>query len=339
MFLKKTKIVNRFFIIYVFIITALLLFGVELLSFGILKVKNKNKNFIFQRIINTGGIKEYKVIDPLLGWAISDEDILKKGYNVEFGHIVLATNIVNQKKPLNIYITGGSTSDLILNNHNWPFYLNEILKQNKINAKLFVAAVGGYNSGQELLSIIRDYSNIKPDIHISYSGANDPTSSNYSNYFETSIIDNAIHSNGLFPNIKALFMSENSSNLILKKSEYRNPVMFWKQNQETMNSFAKQNSYSFISILQPVLNFNNRNINPKADLKSTLYFLKENEKIYPCLIEYADTALFINNFTNVFSDFSNKIIFKDDCHLISDFYQNKLAEEIFQLIKSKQKID
>ena len=211
--------------------------------------------------------------------------------------------------------------------------MNKILDQKGIKAKIYIAAVGGYNSGQELLKLIRDYPSIKPDIHISYSGANDPTSSSYASGFERSILNNAIQSNGIFPNTKSLFLANRKSSLHLYEEDEIDPLLFWKNNQHAMHALSVENSYHFASILQPVLMYTNKNINPKGDLESTQYFLNANNQAYPSFISLADSVVFINNFTNVFSEYADSIVFKDDCHLISDKYNKKLAERIFELLE------
>ena len=98
------------YILYLLISTFLILLGIESLSFIILKLKSKEKSFLFQRIIDNDGFKEYKIIDPLLGWAISKEDVVDKELNVEHNCVVL-NSIDSDSSPLKIYISGGSTSD------------------------------------------------------------------------------------------------------------------------------------------------------------------------------------------------------------------------------------
>ena len=121
-------------------------------------------------------------IDPLLGYAKTEQEQTKKGFVVEKGCVVLSDN--NDTGQINILITGGSTSDLSLYPDMWPIELNKILKAKGINAKLYCAGTGGYNSGQELLKLIRDGISTNPVIHISYSGANDYGGKSYVSEFE-----------------------------------------------------------------------------------------------------------------------------------------------------------
>jgi hypothetical protein len=110
-------------------------------------------------------------IDPLLGWSMSEERLRHTGFEVTDGFIVLRSH--GESETLRILITGGSTSDLAVLDHNWPVILHEKLEERGIRSVIHVGAVGGYNSGQELLRLIRDGIHLRPHIHISYSGANE----------------------------------------------------------------------------------------------------------------------------------------------------------------------
>ena len=78
-----------------------------------------------------------------------------------------------------IVVFGGSTTDGYFNHisdgFTWPFYLQKIIDEKKLNYNVINAGVGGYNSNQELLKLIIEAKNIDTKItHIlSFNGVND----------------------------------------------------------------------------------------------------------------------------------------------------------------------
>lgn len=75
--------------------------------------------------------------------------------------------------PVRIAVLGGSTTDEnAVKNKSWPEYLCEYLRNHNISYELYNGGMFGYNASQELLKLIRDVVQLKPDICISYSGVN-----------------------------------------------------------------------------------------------------------------------------------------------------------------------
>ena len=122
-------------------------------------------------------------VDPLLGWARTDDKLKALGFTAEGGNIVLSTTDDTAGR-MNILITGGSTSDLASEAHNWPVDFCRILKEHGVKAKLYCEGTGGYNSAQELLKLIRDGQHAHPWLHISYSGANEIFNQSYVSAYE-----------------------------------------------------------------------------------------------------------------------------------------------------------
>lgn len=112
-------------------------------------------------------------IDPLLGWGWSDSTSLKRGYDTAYNCSVLKSTGKFPVKLIRIFVTGASTSDVLLKQTIGVNELQKLFNEREINAVFYCGAVCGYNSGQEFLKLIRDGSSVAPDIHTSYSGAND----------------------------------------------------------------------------------------------------------------------------------------------------------------------
>lgn len=92
-------------------------------------------------------------------------------------HTIVDMNGLDGKTTdLTILILGGSTSDPTYQGiHSWPYYLQKLLDEVNIHARVLNGAVIGYGSSQELLCLLRDGLRQNPDIVISYTGYNDYT--------------------------------------------------------------------------------------------------------------------------------------------------------------------
>jgi len=72
-----------------------------------------------------------------------------------------------------ILTLGGSTTDAARGEHSWPEELSKLLAEKGISATVVNGGISGYSTNQELLKLVRDGLEFKPDIIISYSGVND----------------------------------------------------------------------------------------------------------------------------------------------------------------------
>ena len=68
---------------------------------------------------------------------------------------------------------GGSTTDPVKFDHSWPEELSKLLAERGISGTVVNGGTAGYSTNQELLKLVRDGLEFKPDIIISYSGVND----------------------------------------------------------------------------------------------------------------------------------------------------------------------
>lgn len=328
---------------FLFLISFLLFFG-ELSAFLILKKTQQNEALFFQKNDRQTSLVlwqeqqelKYNVIDPLLSWTHNPDLIQKQGYYYKTNCILLSNAKVSTDT-FKIYISGGSTSDLMFDEKNWPIQLIKKYANQNQTVLIYVASVGGYHSGQEYLKLIRDIEIIQPDIHISYSGANEIHNTGYYTYYENRLLENLISSPsvGFLPNFRKIFKTR-STKVELYRGEEKGVFEFWKQNILLMHSIAEIYNYKFISIIQPVIYYGSNMENPEFD--SSLYkeYKKDYDNFYPLAISFAEQTKFVHDFTTIFANDDN-IVFKDDCHLMNEQDQAKIAHHIFTLISDTLK--
>lgn len=327
---------NRYPVILIALITVGLLLAIEAISWW--KLSQQKHQFSFLVNMPVGSIVQktttsgFNEIDPLCGWAISNDAIVKLGFQVKSNCVEFSTDNKETSKPIKILITGGSASDVVTHPANWPTTFVSLLRQNKIQAKVYVAAIAGYTSGQELLKLIRDGLMVQPDIHISYSGANDGDDGGYVSDYEKEFYEKSLKEGNVslfLPNTvyfvrNILLGGRNQPQL--KQCQPIEGFDFWRQNMSIMESIAIKNRYNFIGILQPVLG--------QGNFRSHMLELKNKNRVekykefYPKIIEYIPSDSCLLNFTNLFDTASSQV-FVDDCHL-TDPYQHTVAQAVFK---------
>jgi hypothetical protein len=311
---------------------------IESISWVILSKQHQQVKFLIN--LHYGqtvkGAKElgFNEIDPLCGWALSKAKLQSMGYVTEKNCVVLKSRGDFPIPALKILITGGSTSDIATHPTNWPQKLHDLFLKNHINATIYVGAIAGYSSGQELLKLIRDGISLKPDIHLSYSGVNDADDGGYISNYEQDFYKTAYRQSvtgTILPNtmllVKKIFQL-GYYGLSIQVNEPIQAFDFWKQNMAAMDGIAWKNGYKFIGILQPVLgggNYLDQKLEENYKWRVKLYegYFSKARKYVPC-----DSSLY--DFTNIFDTAKGKV-YVDDCHL-TDPYQIVLATNIFNLL-------
>lgn len=135
----------------------------------------RGKDMIIKTLNEMGFRSEQIVtefVESRLGADISQVDIL---LGVSRGNKICYE--MKQKEAENeivIAVVGGSTTDPLFGEINsWSFYLQEMINNTGLAARVVNIAECGYRSSQELLVLLRDGLAVKPDVLISYSGFND----------------------------------------------------------------------------------------------------------------------------------------------------------------------
>ena len=97
---------------------------------------------------------------------------LSKEYKWLDGFLIYSSRVSGFERPV-ILTLGGSTTDGIFAGHSWPEELAKDMKNNHLHGTVINGGISGYSTNQELLKLIRDGLEFKPEIVISYSGIND----------------------------------------------------------------------------------------------------------------------------------------------------------------------
>ncbi|MCS6933610.1 MAG: hypothetical protein NZM35_00485 [Chitinophagales bacterium] len=354
--------INKFYGIIILVICCIVFITIfELIAYFSLP-ENERKPILYNKEFNTypaGGFEslqaiEFDIIDPLLGWRMSDSILCKKGFKTEFGNIVFHGNC-NCADTLVIYLSGGSTTDPAVIPQNWPTLLTKLFDSAGICAKIIIGAVGGYNSGQELLKLLStDLRNFIPDIHLSYSGANE-IEPRFISIFEQDFYINCnkpvppryvpnlwialqhlfylkdarehAKINDYYKEIRDNYYNKNYN------SNYAEQVFrFWAANMNTMQALAEHYGYRFIGILQPVQGVSSyRQINQDGYV---IDMISQYKSYYPLLAqECLRHPDFLVDMKNIF-DQETEPVFTDDCHLHPPF-QQVVAYHIFNLITNR----
>ena len=256
---------------YFFFVTILTLIFLE--SFAYFANTQKQPYLIAFHRINRPAYKllddfedeEFYGLDPLLGWCLDPVSV--KNEIIKDNCIYKAYLNGNSPDTLRLYISGGSTSDVIIYPFNWPNLLFDSLKAMHYNVIMYNAALSGYTTSQEYLKLIRD--NLffgKIDAHISYFGANEIRWNNaYSPEFTEELFQKLANVNDdiFLPNTLEYIRKK-----IFKQRDFYLPQIVNKtsfpiqteKNIRLMNALSKAYHYQFIPILQPGLgagNFSN----------------------------------------------------------------------------------
>ncbi len=323
-------------------LVCILCFLIETTSFFILRSQHQNVGFLFNlnglNDVNTVKGFGFNEIDPLCGWAMSNKSIESMGYETQQNCEVLRSNGDFPKVPLKLFITGGSTSDIALHKENWPNQLRQLFMKNKINAIIYAGGVGGYSSGQELLKLLRDGLQLQPDIHISYSGANESADGGYVSKYEYSFYETAYKES--FTTVilpSTIFLIKKTLNLSyydvsVKKVQPMNTFYFWKQNMSTMSSIAQKSGYHFVGILQPVLGIGNYKQANEKEIDPGNY-RKDYQSYFPIAKRFIlnkDSSLY--DFTNIFDTVKGNV-FVDDCH-VNEPYQPLIAAKVYNALET-----
>lgn len=315
------------------ILASLILLLVEFVSMQYLQRLNKAKSFLILASEDKDSWQtknqNYNTIDPLLGWAANQENIQNLGWTWT-NNCILLEHLNLDQIPIKIYISGGSASDLLYDKENWPAQLLDEFVQRNIAVQIYVAAVAGYNSGQEVLKTLRDIQEIKADIHISYSGANEMEENNYVSLYEHHNLSALIEprSSKLFPNtislLQELLSRPKSQAKILELNKLDAPI-FWEQNMRNLHALSQEYNYTFVGVLQAVFNF----MDKENSNEIPIHYIEDYQYFFPKAIALSENYTYLYDFSSKFKD---EDAFLDDCHLKHIKYQKEIAQAMYKII-------
>lgn len=289
------------------------------------------------------------VFDPNLGFATISEESQYPGF--------LTYEYLDEKSEsfLTIVTLGGSTTTAhCVRNRPWSYYLSEKLKENQIAHRIYCGGNDSYSASQELQRLIRDGVFLRPDIVISYSGANNMEGS-------FSVLENYpfIHlfQKELFEwmeGIRAIQLKAVGTGLLIEKKvnygvrQEQSNASFWHEQIKMMQAICAYRKIRFFSFLQPVFfnkaRYGKRERTLLADYgffieKSTNQILVENESAMNRLrsaVQFMEEAKKINE--EWFFDLSGALdesqnVYMDNCHLYEEG-NRIIAEYIFDVIRN-----
>ncbi len=238
-----------------------------------------------------------------------------------------------------IVVLGNSTTDSTkaYPHKSWVELLYSTL--NKQDLTIYNAGVGGYFSGQELLKLIRDCRELKPDLIISYSGIND-MGYKMENYpfafsFEKEIYKFA------YEDIVANYGRKKWRDYLsivqgitygvpLQENRFNN----WLKNEELMYAVAKCYSANFVCFLQPAIYTKQNTEREKSIIKNHYMQYKSDysemanlfrSEIKSIISKYS----YIYDLSHIFDEID---VYEDICH-VNQEGNRIIAEEIIKVIQ------
>jgi hypothetical protein len=235
-------------------------------------------------------------------------------------------------------VLGGSTSDLHFQDKSWPYYLARLFEQKGLAVDIHVGAIGGYNSHQELLKIVRDARLVTYDLILSYTGANEavdrynqhPFTTLHTQYF----LHRALPPSKTFIGISSLLQEWTSPiQLSFGPKDTLSITKRFLTNIQSAHALSKVYGARYVAILQPYLTSGHRSLSENEkkllDNHITKDLVKTNKKLY----NEVKKAVRNLNFFYDGSRFLDPLqeVYYDDCH-INDEGNEHLATKIAQLI-------
>lgn len=219
-----------------------------------------------------------------------------------------------QKKK--IVVLGGSTSDYGLYENmikSWPELLYEMSDFTIING-----AIQGYDSVRECLKLLRDVSQMHPDLVISYSGVN-----------ECGRPEDAPN-----PFVRAK-ISDDTKNIIWQGMKNDIEIFdCWIMMEKYMQAISNVNGSDFIAIIQPAL-FTKKNLSNEEKRLSLIW--NDNHVFsqkYKDFLQKAKSSVnhldWMYDLSHAFDNESNTV-YRDGCHL-NEYGNHVIAENVYKII-------
>ncbi|MDE7131967.1 MAG: hypothetical protein K2O65_09250 [Lachnospiraceae bacterium] len=235
-----------------------------------------------------------------------------------------------------IAVLGGSTTDGNLYPFkSWPEFLYE--KWNSPALTVYNAGVAGYNSGQELIKLIRDIINLNPDMIIVYDGYNDTMVKSgdlFAFQYSKEIYEFA-HRN--IEEAWMLQMRSYGNDTVDKMRDIKICVDTWLQNITLMKAIADAKGIQFYAFVQPMLDSkNNRDKKEESLLLSGVDLVEQNAAIASAFRkEVADRELekeysYIYDLSDIFDNVYN--VYLDEIH-VNEKGNSIIADKIFEIVR------
>jgi lysophospholipase L1-like esterase len=305
---------------------------------------------------------------------IRNSDLSKFPSHSKMEDIGMTPDIVAQLERPIIVCLGGSTTFAFLAGHlstgdweaagSWPEELSRIMENKKISGTVFCGGTPAYKTSQDLLKLVRDVLEIKPDIVISYGGANDLglRTNGYhlyhSPHFVKAVQRNISEASFILPNLiyytrKMLISDQNKSDKSIMGDEYwgiKSEMSLYEyliRNWKIMHEICKLHDIKFWGVLQPCVGSteatrNNSDIltdkTRDSFLNNKFWSLEQSfdnyDRIRPELAQYS----YMHDFSNIFDEQSPETIYvyqytdiRDVSH-VNQKGNRIIAENMFQML-------
>ena len=285
----------------------------------------------------------FTTIDPLLGWTVGKRQAKAQNLHYHQGYIVYGSQNLKNKEAVRVAIFGGSTSDGSLDGSIWvkTFYQN---LENEFGPTIvFNGAVGGYNSHQELLKIIRDMEFLRPHLVITYDGANEmqgatienhPMVTKYEHYFYLRALEASKlgfpYTLAMVKILKGQHVSEEIDGQHHGPPNPASSYENWIKNLSLIQATAKYHGAQYRAFLQPVLGFGKYEKSTReSQIQNTNYLSKRNPTFYIPALKNIHKFDFITNLTDSLD--GTKDVYRDDCHLETEGNQ-RIAQRISEVV-------
>jgi hypothetical protein len=307
---------------------------------------------------------------------IRQSDIGKFETHSTMQPIIITPELLNKLERPFIVCLGGSTTEpflpilkrddeqnySIVANGTWSEELSRMLEKREIRGTVFCGGTGWYIVFDDLLKLLRDVLEIKPDIVISYGGVNDlvmrrdfKTYNWISNkYHKEKYNDFYMIRCPLFPNLVRYTMNRKSL-IRVQEREFTpmelyggvksnlNEAEYMVRNWKIMNEICKLHNIKFYGVLQPCVGSTEQTRNDEKLMsmrwnKNHLHDDTLWQRCFDVLVKNYDLAKpevlkydFLYDFSDIFDKLDLNIIYQDWCH-VNQEGNCIVAENMFQML-------
>lgn len=260
---------------------------------------------------NISTIRE-TILDANLGYTV-----VGKEQNV--GCIVYKAKVREKYK---IAVLGGSTTDgMLYPFRSWPEILYELLDSNTVTIANY--GISGYNSGMELIKLIRDVLYSKPDIVLAFNGFNDYISCEYD-------VQNPIGFKYLNSVMRYIADKNDKEMFNGAKFEDITPYDRWIKNVEIMNAVSELNNIFFIDFLQPMLSSKRNKTRSEELLECISDITFPETKSFREQYAAEKKREYIIDLSDIFDDQDN--VYIDCCH-VNENGNEIIANKVFEYMQ------
>lgn len=253
------------------------------------------------------------ILDANLGYTAANDD-----KNV--GCVVYHAKVEEKYR---IAVLGGSTTDgMLYTFKSWPEILHELLDDDTVTIVNY--GIAGYNSGMELVKLIRDVIYSRPDMVLVFDGVNDYASVEYDAWnpvgfkYLNSVIRYIADQNGREMFDGAAFESVT-------------PYRRWIGNVDMMSAVLRINNIFFIDFLQPMLSGKKNKTREEELLECMDVEFSGTQSFRECY-EAERKREYIIDLSDIFDDQDN--VYIDCCH-VNETGNEIIAAKVYDCLRSR----